>query len=859
MIVVLFVAVFVLIIVVADAIIQRVRPWLDARRPASRPGIVFLPSFAVGCALVLLWLGAGLAPAVARAVPSLHDRLHRAGGVVDHVVLTAMSQAKNEFDRSELTFRAGAQSIVTLLNASTSPHTLTILDPRTGERLFESGVLNPTPVFEGAPTSSRHVFTLSSSGTYTFRCDIHPETMRGAVTVVGERDGPTRPDGRPTWNRAELSRRIAEASHTAQPGIQLFGDYLFGLVNIVLAVVLIRLRPRDRVARLFSVAMLGTAAAYSLQGHAAIKIVPIVGAIHPDPMHPITGLAYFYALLLFPDGRLVPRFGRRAVRVAYAASLFFAAMWLLGNVNVFAPDPGLGHAVNFLKFFGIVIPLAGFAAQGYRYRKASSPEERQQSRLILWVLAPVFVVGATLMLLDQSGTVDQGLMFRVFQAVFTIIPIGLFAGIVRYRLWDIDVVVNKTIVYAALAALIGAVYVGVVVVIGQALPDAAGVWLSVLATILVTVALEPARERLQRVANRVVYGERITPYEAMAGLARRVADAPSAEEILPRAAEAVALGVGADRARVTLYPSEGNQRIASWPDQSEQERYDLDVPVLHHGQKVGMLSISREAAGAVTGADERLLRALATQAATALESVRLAAALEAQLEDISMRATELSRSRERIVQAQDEARRRLQRDIGERVERELVRIVDDLEVAPRSRAGARAMLDAVAGQANQAQESMREIARGVYPPLLTERGIAPALQAQARKLGLDVHIECDESSDEVRFAGEVESTMYFCALEVLRWLGDASGGAATARMSSGDGWLRLAVNAQSLMMPGRDDLDGLTDRLEVAGGWIRVDWEAARGTTATVAVPAQPSTPAEDQISSNRSGAKRDF
>ena len=191
---------------------------------------------------------------------------------------------------------------------------------------------------------------------------------------------------------AALARNAIAAVADVRHGAQVAVQYAFSLVNLALAIFLMWRRPRDTTARLLAVAMLGTAAAFNLQAHStraiATPVFSWVDAWH-DLFHVLSGVAYVYAVLLFPDGKLVPRLPRWAQIVLYGVGTFFVANVSLGGTTSVATHPDF-----FVGFFGLLIPVVGVLAQRYRYRRASSVESRQQARLLLWALVPAFCVGA---------------------------------------------------------------------------------------------------------------------------------------------------------------------------------------------------------------------------------------------------------------------------------------------------------------------------------------------------------------------------------------------------------------------------------------------------------------------------------
>src|SRR5206468_12977017 len=185
----------------------------------------------------------------------------------------------------------------------------------------------------------------------------------------------------------------------------------------------------------------------------------------------------------------------------------------------------------------------------------------------------------------EFGPIVQLLYFVVLDGF--LLTLGL--AILKYHLYEIDFVINKTLVYGALAVVIALVYVVLVVGIG-ALVGTRGepnLVLSLLATAIVAVAFEPLRQRLQRVANQLVYGHRLSPYEVLSEFSRRMAGVLSVDEVLPRMAAEAARGVNGSRSRVRVYVPGAEDQVVAWPPEDVARPFDRTEVVLHHGDPVG--------------------------------------------------------------------------------------------------------------------------------------------------------------------------------------------------------------------------------------------------------------------------------
>ncbi len=653
---------------------------------------------------------------------------------------------------------------------------------------------------------------------------------------------------------------MADAAHAQQPWVAIALDYGFSLFNLALAGFLLWLRPRDRTARLLAVALVGTAVVFNLQAYSvwevfeaeAIEVVAHVGA------HVVAALSYVLALVLFPDGALIPRWSRSR-QVALYVGLAGAA--LAGSTAI----RGTSRTLALMIVFGVLTPLVGVAAQLYRHRTADSLGGRQQARTLIWATMPALVLGVVTVSLgvtDEAFAAYEGrelsvipvAMFRVFQPAFAIIPLALFVGIVRFRLWDIDRVITRALAYSALAAFVTVVYIGVVVGLGRLIgAQGNNVVLSVVATGLVAVGFEPVKERVQRLANRMVYGRRATPYEVLANLAERLSGPEPTEETLADMARLLAEGTGATRTDVWLVVGRRLRPAASWPAdapappglQVEDGRLPAMpdatavVPVTHQGELLGALSVTLPRTETLEATEQRLLEHLAAQAGLLMRNVRLTAELLERLE-------ELRASRKRLVTAQDEVRRRLERNLHDGAQQQLVALKVKLMLAERlADAGqpVSPLLQQLGEETQEAIENLRDLARGVYPPLLAAQGLPAALTAQGNKAAFPVIVESDGID---RYSQDLEAAVYFCCLEGLQNIAKyASASRATIRLSEEAGWLTFQVIDDGVGFDRETvvrgaGLQNMADRLDAIGGTIAIDSRPGRGTTLTGRVPVVP-------------------
>ena len=590
---------------------------------------------------------------------------------------------------------------------------------------------------------------------------------------------------------------------------------------------------------------------------------------------PPIALGAIYLILLFPDGHLPsPRWRPFAWGVAVGAALATVAILFLpgtfadtGHPDVSNPlaIEALRAPLSVLLATLLVIPigmLGAAVALVRRYRRSAGPE-RQQMKWLAFSAAIVAVVYGVVMpisLLYSDG--EQPPWLLVFQnvslATFALIPIAIGFAVLRYRLYDIDVVINKTIVFGALALFIGAVYVGVVVLLGSAIgATTTNPALSIAATAIVAVLFEPVRVRMQRIANRLVYGERATPYEVLARFSERIGATYATEDVLPRTARVIAEGTGAERVDVWLRVGTTMRPGASWPpDAPPPAPVDLDggtlpafpgtdaaVPVRQRDELLGAVTLHQ--GQTMTPAEAELLADLAGQAGLVLSNVRLTTELGSRLDEIARRSDELRASRQRIVTTQDAERRRLERNIHDGAQQHLVALAVKLRLArgllARDAGRAATMLGELRVEVDDAIETLSSLALGIYPPVLEERGIEAALESQARVGTLPVTVSA-EGVD--RQPIETEAAVYFCCLEAIQ------NAAKYARASA----VRVTIghDGPNLTFEVRDDgvgfdtastatgsgLQGMADRLSALGGSVDVSSTPGGGTVVMGRVPA---------------------
>jgi len=572
------------------------------------------------------------------------------------------------------------------------------------------------------------------------------------------------------------------------------------------------------------------------------------------------GFAVF-ALLLFPTGSLP---SRRWRPVAWAAGVAMVA-WALGNT--FAPVSASGNSPSPLavagpagQFFsilgriGLSLVLAAGAAAVislvFRYRRASTVEREQLKWLVYaggLIVAAALATAPIEKLLGPGSSAANNLENAVTTGTVALVPVAIGIAIFRYHLYDIDVVINKTLVYGSLAVFITGVYVAIVVGIGSLAQHGArpSLALSIVATAVVAIAFQPVRAWVQRLANRLVYGRRATPYQVLADFAGRMAGAYAAEDLLPRMARILAEGTGATRADVWLKSGDTFHDGAAWPadalplpparataaDVPAYAAADRILPVRYQGEVLGALSVSKRPGESLTPTEDRLLADLAGQVGLVLKNAGLRELLLARLEEIRA-------SRLRLVAAQDAERRRIERNIHDGAQQQLVALAIKLSITESMIGtdvdGEREMLAELRQDAAGAVEDLRDLARGIYPPLLATMGLTAALEAQARKAPMPTSVTADGVG---RYPQDVEAAVYFCVLEALQNVAKYAGATRAEVKLAGSGHdLRFEVTDDGAGFDPQSrgygtGLQGMADRLHAYGGSLDVRSAPGAGTT----------------------------
>jgi signal transduction histidine kinase len=558
--------------------------------------------------------------------------------------------------------------------------------------------------------------------------------------------------------------------------------------------------------------------------------------------------------LLFPDGRPPSPRWRVLAWIIVGAMVLLSVMVVFGSevltgsvdsveienplfVQAFSNLSGTVSDTAFnLSLLGLL--AASLTSLVLRFRRSHGTERQQ----IKWVALAVAYLVVVLLLAgegEDSSLLDSLLVGSAFLAL----PVSVAVAVLQYHLYDLDLVVKKTLVagvFAVLAILAYGAVVGVYALTGTEGASSGSVFVVAL---LLGLAFRPVTRFVRRFADRIVYGRRATPYEVLTEFSERMGEAYATQDVLSRMAQILAQGAGAESARVWLRVGRVLRPAASWPPDAPRREPgpatddafprmpgETAAEVRDGGELLGALSVTMPTNDPMTPAKERLVRDLASQAGLVLRNVGL--------------VEELRASQRRLVAARDEERRRLERNIHDGAQQQLVALTVKMRLAKalalKDAEKTAAMLEQMQDETQTALEDLRDLARGIYPPLLADKGLSAALDAQARKYSLPVEVAPD---GVVRYGPEVEAAVYFSILEALQNAAKyAEATRVAVRLGDEGGWLTFEVEDDGrgfepdLARHGTG-LQGIADRLQALDGRLEIRSRLGEGTVVSGRVP----------------------
>jgi len=567
--------------------------------------------------------------------------------------------------------------------------------------------------------------------------------------------------------------------------------------------------------------------------------------------------ALMLALASFPDGtveRPWQRWGLRAMWLQVAAPplLLLAGPTVAAEaylvepyVDELAPQVANPFAVPWLQwlaeplevlqsgYLGKLVLVAVLAARFVRADRA----QRSRMRLMVYLLAAETPFAVAYVLLSPQYGAENPvwlwLLTGLLAVLLSLYPVIVVVAIVRHRLYDIDLVVRRSVVYGVLSLGIAALYLGLAAAPGMALGDSIPVELAVALTIIAAAGFQPLRRRLDRLADRLVFGERVNRYQLLTAFGASLEQTVELGELLPHLADTVRRGLAAPWVRVAL----PGMDVVAGPYSGFAEAA-LRVGLERGGEVVGHIECGPKEGGYQPG-DRELLGTLAGQAATAIANAQLTTQLAEQV-------NELARSRSRIVAAQDTERRRIERNIHDGAQQHVVALIMKLRLARnqlgRGDRSADEVLDELQHDARELLIDLRELAHGIHPPVLSDQGLVAAVQARADRMPLEVHVHAEPALYDQRLGTEIEGAAYFVICEALtNVVKHAAARMAEIKLSTKDGNVIVQVHDDGIGLNSANangnGLTNLRDRVEALGGQVQVVSNPDTGTKVHTELP----------------------
>ena len=563
----------------------------------------------------------------------------------------------------------------------------------------------------------------------------------------------------------------------------------------------------------------------------------------------LIGLGAVLLIGLFPEGRV----RTRPERILLATTLVLVPLplivglsaqhvvneWYLGvepidNPLAVLPFSLSDEVVGLLSLATTFLWLGAFALLGLRYRRSGADARRR----IRWLLVPVVLIPigvATELLLGSDG-VGRVLIWLLWAGVLLLVNVSVTLGLLQPKGLGVDAVLRSTLVYGVLWLAITAAYVAVATVVGSTAGRYLSVPWAVAIGLVAALLFQPVRNRLEALGDRWVFGRRTDPARAISDLGGTLAETFQLETLLPRMSATLESGLDLEWAEVRL-------------DTGLAPDADLVVPVVLDNEQLGVVACGPKRSGGWTPEDRVVVATFARQAALAVRNVRLT-------EHLAAHAEEIAASRTRLVRAQESERRRIERNIHDGVQQDLVALIG---LAGQIRSvgapgGAEHEQDLALLSAGLARvlEDLRDLARGIHPSLLSDKGLLAAVEALSARHPVPVDLRADTELRTRRFAGDVEAACYFTIAEALaNTLKHARAEHVRVQLALRSDRLDITVTddgvgfvpGDPLQRTGRG-LTGMQDRFAALSGTVAVRSEPGQGTTvsATIASDQSPTS-----------------
>jgi signal transduction histidine kinase len=513
------------------------------------------------------------------------------------------------------------------------------------------------------------------------------------------------------------------------------------MLSLLLALLLFRRRSHDSMALFVSFYLLGfTIVSLPLQVLDPILPFDIIVfgwvVLFPLVMYP----ASCFLFLLFPDGRFSPDWARW---IALAILISAPGMAVAFLISFRSNSPNLGSSI------GSVMLLVGLASalytQFYRYRHIASQQQRRQIKWLVYGWGIMLFMGVFSSIpyiwpLTLPKVIPEPILSATtligYLLYHAVLPVSLTIAIMRHQLYDIDFLINRTLVYSALTVIIIGIYILVVGALGTFFQAQGNLLIALIATGLVAVLFQPLRARLQRAVNRLIFGERDEPFEALSRLANRLESALDPSAVLPTLVETIAKTLKLPYTAILL-SEEAGDRVAA--EHGRPSSHAIKLPLTYQGKEFGWLVVAPSYPGeSFQHSEMRLLENIARQAGAAVHAVQL--------------TQDLQRSRQRLVTAREEERRRLRRDLHDGIGPTLAALHVQASALRRliqhNPEAAEKMVTEFDDEIRGAIDDIRRVVYELRPPTLDEFGLVGATRAYAAHCDRQIYQQFDQESDQ---------------------------------------------------------------------------------------------------------------
>jgi signal transduction histidine kinase len=530
--------------------------------------------------------------------------------------------------------------------------------------------------------------------------------------------------------------------------------------------------------------------------------------------------------LLFPDGRLPTPRWRFALHLAAAAlplgTIGYAVKpGTLGLDGVTSDNPFGIDGMEWVLDIGLALLVAAALTAAIslviRFRR-SRGEERQQLK---WFAFAAVLMLMTLSVVGIAEAFNRSLFAVELVAwilLFFALPTSIGIAVLRYHLWDVDVVMRRSLVYGTLWLTIAGVYFGAALMFGLAASERMPVWLAVGLTVLATLVFQPSRHWLETAADRWVFGRRLQPLKVVHSFGELLGSAERAGDIARQLTQAATAAAPLTWIRVETSGS----GVAEFGYRREDPVVSL--PLVYGDERLGEILCQLLPGSGLSDDERSTLAALAAQAAVAISRAQLAS---------------------RIVRAQETERRRIERNIHDGAQQELVALVAKLGLARRQNGNLDhgQFLTELQNEVRTILGNLRELAQGVHPSVLADGGLAAAIEDRCSHLPIPVSLQIAPDLRGRRFDDDIEAAAYFMVAEgltnLLRHSGarsasvllDQHGGAITATVTDdGSGFEPEGASTGG-------GLQGLADRIQAIGGSLSIESSPGAGTKLSASLP----------------------